>query len=188
MSDPIIEIELLTADNTASVSERKTSPLIGLSGFICFVGWRGKGGSARRRTSGQICSWCTSCRRGLAWRHRRRQRCSRRRIDAVKERDESIGNETRVKVAKNKMAPPFKKVEFEIMYGEGISKAGELIDLGVEAGIVEKSGAWYAYESRQIGQGKARHAVPQRPSGDRARDRDGDQAPCGAQQRDTIYH
>lgn len=77
-----------------------------------------------------------------------------RRIGAVKKGDEIIGNETRVKVVKNKMAPPFRKAEFEIRYGEGISKMGELIDLGVVHGLVEKSGAWYSYHGDRIGQGK----------------------------------
>jgi recombination protein RecA len=77
-----------------------------------------------------------------------------RRIGAIKERDEVVGNQTRVKVVKNKLAPPFKQVEFDIMYGEGISKNGELIDLGVKAGVVEKSGAWFSYDSQRIGQGR----------------------------------
>ncbi len=77
-----------------------------------------------------------------------------RRIGAVKERDEVIGNQTRVKVVKNKLAPPFKQVEFDIMYGEGVSKMGEIIDLGVKAGVVEKSGAWFSYDSQRIGQGR----------------------------------
>jgi len=77
-----------------------------------------------------------------------------RRIGAIKERENVIGNQTRVKVVKNKVAPPFKQVEFDIMYGEGISKVGELIDLGVTAGIVEKSGSWYSYNSERIGQGR----------------------------------
>jgi recombination protein RecA len=77
-----------------------------------------------------------------------------RRIGAIKEREEVVGNQTRVKVVKNKMAPPFKQVEFDIMYGEGISKVGELIDLGVKAGIVEKSGAWFSYNSQRLGQGR----------------------------------
>src|SRR6201995_5188800 len=77
-----------------------------------------------------------------------------RRIGAIKDRDEVIGNQTRVKVVKNKVAPPFKQVEFDIMYGEGISKMGELIDLGVKAGVVEKSGAWFSYDSQRIGQGR----------------------------------
>jgi recombination protein RecA len=77
-----------------------------------------------------------------------------RRIGAIKERDEVVGNQTRVKVVKNKLAPPFRQVEFDIMYGEGVSKMGELIDLGVKAGIVEKSGAWFSYDSQRIGQGR----------------------------------
>ncbi len=77
-----------------------------------------------------------------------------RRIGALKDRDEVVGNQTRVKVVKNKMAPPFKVVEFDIMYGEGISKAGELIDLGVKANLVEKSGSWYSYKDQRIGQGR----------------------------------
>lgn len=77
-----------------------------------------------------------------------------RRIGALKNRDEIIGNQTRVKVVKNKVAPPFKTVEFDIMYGEGVSKTGELIDLGVKAEIVEKSGSWYSYNSERIGQGR----------------------------------
>ena len=77
-----------------------------------------------------------------------------RRIGAIKERDEVVGNQTRIKVVKNKLAPPFKQVEFDIMYGEGVSKAGELLDLGVTAGIVEKSGAWFSYDSERLGQGR----------------------------------
>ncbi|MCC5975986.1 MAG: recombinase RecA [Rubellimicrobium sp.] len=77
-----------------------------------------------------------------------------RRIGAVKDRDEVVGNSTRVKVVKNKVAPPFKEVEFDIMYGEGISKTGEILDLGVKAGVVEKSGAWYSYGDERIGQGR----------------------------------
>src|ERR1700749_2778481 len=77
-----------------------------------------------------------------------------RRIGAIKDRDEVVGNQTRVKVVKNKVAPPFKQVEFDIMYGEGISKVGELIDLGVKAGLVEKSGAWLSYNGDRIGQGR----------------------------------
>ena len=77
-----------------------------------------------------------------------------RRIGAIKERDEVVGNSTRVTVVKNKLAPPFKQVEFDIMYGEGVSKLGELIDLGVKAGIVEKSGAWFSHDSQRIGQGR----------------------------------
>src|SRR5271156_444569 len=77
-----------------------------------------------------------------------------RRIGQIKERDEIVGNQTRVKVVKNKLAPPFRQVEFDIMYGEGVSKNGELIDLGVKAGVVEKSGAWFSYDSQRIGQGR----------------------------------
>ena len=77
-----------------------------------------------------------------------------RRIGAIKDRDEVVGSQTRVKVVKNKVAPPFKLVEFDIMYGEGISKTGELIDLGVKAGVVEKSGSWYSYNDQRIGQGR----------------------------------
>ncbi|MGA8770464.1 MAG: recombinase RecA [Rhodomicrobium sp.] len=77
-----------------------------------------------------------------------------RRTGQIKERDEVVGNQTRVKVVKNKVAPPFKQVEFDIMYGEGISKTGELVDLGVKANIVEKSGSWYSYDSQRIGQGR----------------------------------
>ncbi|HEY5347279.1 MAG TPA: recombinase RecA, partial [Rhizomicrobium sp.] len=77
-----------------------------------------------------------------------------RRIGAIKDRDEVIGNQTRVKVVKNKVAPPFKQVEFDIMYGQGISKVGELIDLGSKVGIVEKSGSWYSYDGTRIGQGR----------------------------------
>src|SRR6266481_608369 len=77
-----------------------------------------------------------------------------RRIGAIKDRDEVVGNQTRVKVVKNKVAPPFKQVEFDIMYGVGISKVGELVDLGVKAGIVEKSGAWFSYDGTRIGQGR----------------------------------
>src|SRR3974390_81910 len=77
-----------------------------------------------------------------------------RRIGQIKERDEVVGSQTRVKVVKNKVAPHFKQVEFEIMYGEGISKTGELVDLGVKAGVVEKSGAWFSFDSQRIGQGR----------------------------------
>ncbi len=77
-----------------------------------------------------------------------------RRIGAIKDRDEVIGNQTRVKVVKNKVAPPFRQVEFDIMYGEGISKTGELVDLGVKAGVVEKAGSWYSYDGVRIGQGR----------------------------------
>lgn len=77
-----------------------------------------------------------------------------RRIGSIKEREEVVGNQTRVKVVKNKMAPPFKQVEFDIMYGEGVSKTGELLDLGAKIGVVEKSGAWFSYDSERLGQGR----------------------------------
>jgi recombination protein RecA len=77
-----------------------------------------------------------------------------RRIGQIKDRDEVVGNQTRVKVVKNKLAPPFRQVEFDIMYGEGVSKTGELLDLGVKSGIVEKSGAWFSYDSQRLGQGR----------------------------------
>jgi recombination protein RecA len=77
-----------------------------------------------------------------------------RRIGSIKDRDEVVGNQTRVKVVKNKLAPPFKQVEFDIMYGEGVSKTGELVDFGVKVGVVEKSGAWFSYDSQRIGQGR----------------------------------
>ena len=89
-----------------------------------------------------------------------------RRIGAIKEKDDVVGNTTRVKVVKNKVAPPFKQVEFDIMYGEGISKTGELIDIGVKAGVVEKSGSWYSYGDERIGQGRenAKQFLKQNPS------------------------
>ena len=77
-----------------------------------------------------------------------------RRIGAIKDRDTVVGNQTRVKVVKNKMAPPFRTVEFDIMYGQGVSKTGELLDLGVQAGVVEKAGAWFSYDGQRIGQGR----------------------------------
>ena len=82
-----------------------------------------------------------------------------RRIGAIKEREEVVGNQTRIKVVKNKLAPPFKQVEFDIMYGEGVSRYGELLDLGVTAGIVEKSGSWFSYDSQRIGQGRENSKV-----------------------------
>jgi recombination protein RecA len=92
-----------------------------------------------------------------------------RRIGQIKERDEVVGNQTRVKVVKNKVAPPFKQVEFDIMYGEGVSKVGELIDLGVKAGIVEKSGAWYSYDSQRLGQGRENAKLFLKENGEIAR-------------------
>jgi recombination protein RecA len=77
-----------------------------------------------------------------------------RRIGSIKDKEIAVGNQTRVKVVKNKMAPPFRQVEFDIMFGEGVSKTGELIDLGVNAGLVEKSGAWFSYDGQRIGQGR----------------------------------
>ena len=100
-----------------------------------------------------------------------------RRIGQIKEREEVVGNQTRVKVVKNKVAPPFKQVEFDIMYGEGISKTGELVDLGVKAGIVEKSGAWFSYDGERIGQGRenAKAFLKENPKIADA-DREGDRA------------
>jgi len=92
-----------------------------------------------------------------------------RRIGAIKERDEVTGNQTRVKVVKNKLAPPFKQVEFDIMYGEGVSKTGELLDLGIKAGIVEKSGAWFSYDSQRLGQGRENAKVFLRDNPEAAR-------------------
>jgi recombination protein RecA len=77
-----------------------------------------------------------------------------RRIGAIKKGDEVVGNQTRVKVVKNKVAPPFKNTEFEILYGEGISRQGEIIDMGVQEGLIDKAGAWYSYNGDRIGQGK----------------------------------
>jgi recombination protein RecA len=89
-----------------------------------------------------------------------------RRIGALKDKDEVVGNQTKVKVVKNKVAPPFKVVEFDILYGEGISREGEIIDMGVKAGVVEKAGAWYSYNSERIGQGKenARNFLKENPA------------------------
>jgi len=92
-----------------------------------------------------------------------------RRIGAIKDRETVIGNQTRVKVVKNKMAPPFRAVEFDIMYGEGVSKTGELLDLGVQAGVVEKSGAWFSYDGQRIGQGRENAKVFLRDNPETAR-------------------
>jgi len=93
-----------------------------------------------------------------------------RRIGSVKDRDEVVGNQTRVKVVKNKLAPPFKVVEFDIMYGEGVSKTGELVDLGVKAGVIEKSGAWFSYNSQRLGQGRENAKLFLRDNPDTARE------------------
>src|ERR1700741_957918 len=100
-------------------------------------------GSPETTTGGHALKFYASVRLGI------------RRNGVIKERDGVVGNQTRVKVVKNKLAPPFKQVEFDIMYGEGISKSGEILDLGVRAGVVEKSGAWFSYDSQRIGQGRA---------------------------------
>jgi recombination protein RecA len=99
-------------------------------------------GNPETTTGGNALKFYASCRLDI------------RRIGQIKDRDEVVGNQTRVKVVKNKVAPPFKVVEFDIMYGKGISKTGELIDLGVKANIVEKSGSWFSYDSQRIGQGR----------------------------------
>ncbi len=89
-----------------------------------------------------------------------------RRIGSIKDRDEVVGNSTRVKVVKNKVAPPFRQAEFDIMYGEGISKMGELVDLGVKAGVVDKSGSWFSYGDQRIGQGRENAKTFLRENGD----------------------
>ncbi len=89
-----------------------------------------------------------------------------RRIGAIKDRDEVVGNSTRVKVVKNKVAPPFRQAEFDIMYGQGISKMGELVDLGVKAGVVDKSGSWFSYRDQRIGQGRENAKAFLRENGD----------------------
>ncbi len=99
-------------------------------------------GSPETTTGGNALTFYASVRRDI------------RRIGQIKDRDNVVGNQTRVKVVKNKVAPPFKVVEFDIMYGEGVSKTGELLDLGVNAGIIEKSGAWFSYKDQRIGQGR----------------------------------
>lgn len=99
-------------------------------------------GNPETTTGGNALKFYASCRLDI------------RRIGQIKDRDDVVGNQTRVKVVKNKMAPPFRQVEFDIMYGEGISKVGELLDLGVKAGVVEKSGAWFSCDSQRIGQGR----------------------------------
>jgi recombination protein RecA len=99
-------------------------------------------GNPETTTGGNALKFYASCRLEI------------RRIGAIKDREEVTGNQTRVKVVKNKMAPPFRQVEFDIMYGEGISKVGELVDLGVKAGVVEKSGAWFSCDGQRIGQGR----------------------------------
>ncbi len=99
-------------------------------------------GNPETTTGGNALKFYASCRMEI------------RRIGSIKDRDEATGNQTRVKVVKNKMAPPFRQVEFDIMYGEGISKVGELIDLGVKANVVEKSGAWFSCDGQRIGQGR----------------------------------
>ena len=110
-------------------------------------------GSPETTTGGNALKFYSSCRLDI------------RRIGAIKDREEVVGNQTRVKVVKNKVAPPFRVVEFDIMYGEGISKTGELIDLGVKAEVVDKSGSWYSYGDQRIGQGKenARQFLKENP-------------------------
>ena len=99
-------------------------------------------GSPETTTGGNALKFYASCRLDI------------RRTGSIKVRDEVVGNNVRVKVVKNKVAPPFREVEFDIMYGEGVSKIGEIIDLGVKAGVVEKSGSWFSYDSQRIGQGR----------------------------------
>jgi recombination protein RecA len=99
-------------------------------------------GSPETTAGGNALKFYSSCRLDI------------RRIGAIKDKEEIVGNQTRVKVVKNKVAPPFRVVEFDIMYGEGISKLGELIDLGVKNGSIEKSGAWFSYKGDKIGQGR----------------------------------
>ena len=109
-----------------------------------------------------------------------------RRIGSIKEREEVVGNQTRVKVVKNKLAPPFKQVEFDIMYGEGVSKTGELVDLGVKAGIVEKSGAWFSYDSQRLGQGRENAKLFLRDNPEIANDhREGDPPECRPDRREV---
>ncbi len=109
-----------------------------------------------------------------------------RRIGAIKDHDEVIGNQTRVKVVKNKVAPPFKQVEFDIMYGQGISKTGELLDLGVKAGVVEKSGSWFSYDGDRVGQGReAAKTFLKGPSRDRRQDRGRDPRQCRPDRRQS---
>ena len=108
-----------------------------------------------------------------------------RRIGAIKDRDEVVGNQTRVKVVKNKLAPPFKQVEFDIMYGEGISKTGELVDLGVKAGMVEKSGAWFSYNRSASARAARMPSCSCATTPTWPRDRDGAAAECRADRREV---